>query len=322
MGAVIVACGGQASVLPAAAFPLIRAADEVFASPGLDPALRELLAVASAPDDLDDLVTTKRIVLVCSTVDEPLVAALRAGGAELIEPPPGAALVSAAAVMDRLRSPGGCPWDAEQTHDSLRKYLIEETYELLEAIEGDDRVALREELGDVLLQVLFHARVAAEHDEPFTIDDVAGELVTKLVNRHPHVFATDGDARVRDAASQNERWEQLKQAEKQRQSCVDGVALGQPALALAAKLAQRTARANLPADLLPTNRDLGAVLLATAARARHEGTDPEAALRAAAKSFAADVRAAEGSARRAGVDPGGMTEQDWRDHWPDGRPTG
>src|SRR5205807_6093040 len=102
----------------------------------------------------------------------------------------GRRLVDAVAVMNRLRSPGGCPWDAEQTHDSLRQYLIEETYELLEAIEDGDRALLREELGDVLLQVLFHARIAAEDAvDPFGVDEVAADLVGKLVGRHPHVFA-------------------------------------------------------------------------------------------------------------------------------------
>ena len=152
-------------------------------------------------------------------------------------------LLDAVAVMDRLRSPGGCPWDAEQDHESLRQYLVEETYELLEAIEDGDRAAMREELGDVLLQVLFHARVAPEDaDDPFDIDDVAAELVAKLVGRHPHVFEGH-DPAVRDATSQQHRWEELKQAEKQRESSVDGVALGQPAVALAAKLVQRTRRA-------------------------------------------------------------------------------
>ena len=163
--------------------------------------------------------------------------------------PPGAALLDAVAVMDRLRSPGGCPWDAEQTHASLLQYLVEECYELYEAIEDGDRDAMREELGDVLLQVLFHARIAAESDPteagaPFDIDDVATDLVAKLVGRHPHVFA--GTEQIDSAQRQEHRWEELKRAEKQRESSVDGVPLGQPAVALAAKLTSRTARAGLP----------------------------------------------------------------------------
>jgi XTP/dITP diphosphohydrolase len=223
----------------------------------------------------------------------------------------GGGLLDAVAVMDRLRSPGGCPWDAEQTHESLRQYLVEECFELLEAIEDDDRVALREELGDVLLQVLFHSRVAQESsDAPFSIDDVAAELVAKLVGRHPHVFA-GGDPAVRDARTQEHRWEQLKQQEKKRESSVDGVAMGQPALALAAKLVQRTARAGLPEDLLPASP-----LFAAAARTKLSGDDPEGLLRAEARQFAADVRAAEQAARSEGVDPAGMDASDWQRFWP------
>ncbi len=169
----------------------------------------------------------------------------------MIGAPRGTALLDAAAVMDRLRSPGGCPWDAEQTHASLLPYLVEECYELYQAIEDGDGAAVREELGDVLLQVLFHARVASEATArrsaagSFDIDDVAADLVAKLVGRHPHVFA--GTERIDTAERQEHRWEELKRAEKQRDSSVDGVPLGQPAVALAAKLISRTARAGLPA---------------------------------------------------------------------------
>src|SRR5579875_1976037 len=154
-------------------------------------------------------------------------------------------LQRAVEVMDRLRSPGGCPWDAEQTHASLARYLLEETYEVLEAIETADPVLLREELGDLLLQVLFHARLAEEEPEPFSIEDVAADLVAKLVRRHPHVF---GDADSSDAAAVNERWEQQKAVEKGRTSAVDGVPLAQPALALAAKLVARAERAGLAVE--------------------------------------------------------------------------
>jgi XTP/dITP diphosphohydrolase len=231
--------------------------------------------------------------------------------------PAGTELLSAVAVMDRLRSPGGCPWDAEQTHQSLVRYLVEETYELLEAIEDGDRAALREELGDVLLQVLFHARVAAEDPaDPFTVDDVAAGLADKLISRHPHVFA-GGDPAVRDAATQEHRWEQLKQVEKKRESSVDGVALGQPAVSLAAKLTQRATRAGVPSDLLPGNGNgSGAALFALAASVQLAGDDPEGELRAAGRRFAKDIRTAEGSARAAGVDPLGMAADDWRRFWP------
>jgi XTP/dITP diphosphohydrolase len=236
---------------------------------------------------------------------------------ETIGPPPGTALLDAVAVMDRLRSPGGCPWDAEQTHESLLPYLIEECYELYQAIEDGDGAAMREELGDVLLQVLFHARVAAEGS--FDADDVAADLVAKLVGRHPHVFA-GSDVRAREridtAERQEHRWEELKRSEKQRDSSVDGVPLGQPAAALAAKLVSRTARAGLPADLLPDGPGPGEKLFADAARVKLTGDDPEAALRTAARRFADDVRAAERAARAAGLDPHALDADAWRAHWP------
>ncbi len=209
--------------------------------------------------------------------------------------------------MDRLRSPGGCPWDAAQTHSSLLPYLLEEAYETVEAVETSDAVALKEELGDVLLQVVFHARVAAEHpDEGFDIDDVAGGIVDKLVSRHPHVFA-DGAART--PAEVEATWESLKRAEKGRTSAVDGVPLAQPALALASKLQARAERAEVAVDFVadsgdsavdrvwpdegPTEAELGDLLFALVARARREGIDPEAALRGSARRYADAVRAAE-----------------------------
>jgi XTP/dITP diphosphohydrolase len=233
--------------------------------------------------------------------------------------PPGAALLDAVAVMDRLRSPGGCPWDAEQTHTSLLQYLVEECYELYQAIEDGDGDAVREELGDVLLQVLFHARVAAEGTDElggkrFDIDDVAADLVVKLVGRHPHVFADT--ERIDTAERQEHRWEELKRAEKQRESSVDGVPIGQPAVALAAKLTTRTSRAGLPPDLLPADGSVGEQLFGAAARAKLAGADPEAALRTAARQFADDVRAAERSARAAGLDPHALDAAAWRAHWP------
>ena len=153
-------------------------------------------------------------------------------------------LERAVQVMDRLRSPGGCPWDAAQTHESLTRYLLEETYEVIEAIETGDLALLREELGDLLLQVLFHARLAEElpDDERFGIEDIAGALADKLISRHPHVF---GDVQVASVEEQTALWEELKVAEKGRTSAVDGVPLAQPALALTAKLISRAQRAGL-----------------------------------------------------------------------------
>ncbi|SEQ19035.1 XTP/dITP diphosphohydrolase [Lentzea xinjiangensis] len=292
-------------VLPAAALPALRTAKAVYAGEGVAaeswaafgvdgpaPAVVEdgAVVITTAPDAYPDA----RVI----TTPEPM----------------GAALLDAAAVMHRLRSPGGCPWDAEQDHESLRQYLVEETFELLEAIEDGDRAAMREELGDVLLQVLFHARVAAEDaDDPFDVDEVATGLVAKLVGRHPHVFEGH-DPAVHDATSQEHRWEELKQAEKRRESSVDGVALGQPAVALAAKLVQRTARAGFPVDLLPEGDDPGTTLFAVTALAKLAGEDPETELRQVCRRFAANVRLAEAKARAEGL--GSLAAEDWRRFWP------
>lgn len=202
-------------------------------------------------------------------------------------------------VMDRLRSPGGCPWDAEQTHASLVKYLLEEAYEAAEAIEEADDDALREELGDVLLQVVFHSRVAQERGAAgWDIDDVAGGIVDKLVRRHPHVFA---DATADTAGDVEANWEALKAAEKGRTSATDGVPLAQPALALAAALIGRATRAGLDvpvpgaveAPAVVNDDSIGDLLMAVVALARSARVDPEAALRAAARRYRGSVQAAE-----------------------------
>jgi XTP/dITP diphosphohydrolase len=204
-------------------------------------------------------------------------------------------LVRAVEVMDTLRSPGGCRWDAEQTHQSLTRYLLEEAYEVLEAIESGpqiDYALLREELGDLLLQVLFHARIAAErpaHEGGFTIDDVAGDLVDKLIRRHPHVFEQAVDA---DAETLNETWEKQKIAEKGRTSAVDGVPLAQPSLALAAKLVSRAKRAEL-AVAVPGEDAIGATLFAVVQEAVEAGVDPEGALRRTTLAYRAAIQRAE-----------------------------
>jgi XTP/dITP diphosphohydrolase len=296
-------------VLPAAAVPALRAAERVLADATVPD---EVVAATGAirADGWGDSGAAEVLL----TTDPTRVD----GGAVAVALPSGAALLDAAAVMDRLRSPGGCPWDAEQTHESLLQYLIEECYELYQAIEDGDRDAIREELGDVLLQVLFHARVAAEDGaRPFTIDDVAGDLVAKLVGRHPHVFA--GSEQIDTAERQERRWEELKRAEKQRESSVDGVPLGQPAAALAAKLTSRTARAHLPADLLPAGVSVGDQLFALAAKAKLAGVDPEAELRSAARRFADTVRAAEQAAVADGADPHTLDAAAWRRYWPQDR---
>ncbi len=224
-------------------------------------------------------------------------------------PRPGERLLDLVAVMDRLRSPGGCPWDAEQTHESLVEYLVEEAYEAVEAIETSDDAALREELGDLLLQVVFHARIAEEHDEPWSIDDVAAGIVDKLVSRHPHVFA-DVDAAT--AAEVEANWAALKAAEKGRASITDGVPQALPALVLAAKLMSRAKRvdvqpaaedaaqvaaaavASVAASRPDAESAYGDLLLALVAQARADGVDAEQALRASVRDYRARVRAAEG----------------------------
>jgi XTP/dITP diphosphohydrolase len=201
-------------------------------------------------------------------------------------------LQRAVEIMDRLRSPGGCPWDAEQTHASLAKYLLEETYELLEAIETSDLALLREELGDLLLQVLFHARLTEElpPDQAFSIEDVAHDLVEKLIRRHPHVF---GDAKITDAAALNETWEKQKVDEKGRTSAVDGVPVAQPSLALAAKLIARASRAGLDDVSPPETSDFGDRMFALVNEAVAAGVDPETAFRETVRAYRAAIIDAE-----------------------------
>ncbi|MBC2876121.1 MULTISPECIES: nucleoside triphosphate pyrophosphohydrolase [Streptomyces] len=201
---------------------------------------------------------------------------------------PGARLLDLVQVMDRIRV--ACPWTGIRTHEDLGKYGLEEMYELVEAIETGDREALREELGDVLLQVVFHARIAQDDpDEPFAIDDVAGTIVEKLVHRHPHVF---GDAEAETPEDVRAHWTRTKAAEKRRASLTEGVPLGQPALALAAKLASRVRAEGLDVPL-PAGEGVGYALLAMAVRAEAEGVEPETALRAAARTYRDAIRQAE-----------------------------
>jgi len=213
----------------------------------------------------------------------------------------GARLLELVAVMRRLRRE--CPWDAKQTHATLAPHLLEESYEALEALESGDPDALREELGDVLLQVMFHAEVASERTDGtgYTIDDVAEGIAAKLVRRHPHVF---GDVTVSGADEVKQNWDAIKAAEREAKSgapgsALDGVPFGQPALALAAQLQRRAERAGVPSELadLDGAAGLGAELFALVARARAAGLDPELELRAAARAYRDQVQAWE-QARR------------------------
>lgn len=207
---------------------------------------------------------------------------------------PGARLLDVVAVMDRLRSPGGCPWDAQQTHQSLVPYLLEEAHEAIEALESGDRAHMEEELGDLLLQIVFHARVAEDDPaEPFDIDDVASGLVDKLVRRHPHVFG-DVDADTPEAVEAN--WHTIKAAEKAgRSHALEGVPESLPALARAEKFVGRLEKAGLAhhLDEALAAEDLGADLLGLVRRARDEGQDAEASLRETLRSLVAAVSAAE-----------------------------
>jgi len=258
-------------------------------------------------------------VLLSSDPEHPAVQARLAAGDKVIsapEPQAGERLVDAVAMMDKLRTSG--PWESEQTHDSLRRYLLEETYELFDAVRSGDADSLREELGDVLLQVLFHARIAEDApSHPFTIDDVADSLLRKLANRVPAVLA--GEPISLD--DQLAQWEERKAAEKRsksRKSVLDDVPTGQPALALAQKVIDRVTQAGLPADLIPE-----AITSVTVAV---QG-DAENQLRAAVLEFMDTVRAVEKAiaADRRGEDVPEeldvhsletITEEEWRAFWP------
>ncbi|WP_418003388.1 nucleoside triphosphate pyrophosphohydrolase [Mycobacterium sp. PDNC021] len=256
-------------------------------------------------------------VLLSSDPEHPQVRARLAAGEKLIAADgsqPGERLIDAVTMMDKLRSNG--PWESEQTHDSLRRYLLEETYELFDAVRGGNADDVREELGDVLLQVLFHARIAEDAPlHPFDIDDVADTLIRKLGNRVPAVLAGQ-EISLEDQIAQ---WEERKALEKAaRTSCMDEVPTALPALALAQKLIERTGTAGLPADLLPAG--LTSVTLTP-------DVDAESALRTVALEFIDTVRATERrivAARRGdevaveldAAPLGAVSADEWREHWP------
>jgi XTP/dITP diphosphohydrolase len=255
-------------------------------------------------------------VLLSSDAEHPAVTARLAAGERLISAPgqqPGERLVDAVAMMDKLRTAG--PWESEQTHDSLRRFLLEETYELFDAVHSGDTEALRDELGDVLLQVLFHARIAEDAPEhPFAIDDVADALLRKLGNRAPGVLA--GETISLD--EQLAQWEERKALEKPRNSVMDDVPTGQPALALAHKVVQRVTRAGLPVDLIPTN----ITSISVTADVDAENALRTAVLefmdtvRAVEKTVAADRRVADVLAELDVAAVGTITEDEWRACWP------
>ena len=206
-------------------------------------------------------------------------------------------------VMDQLRSPGGCPWDAEQTHESLARYLLEETYEALEAMDQGDLGSLREELGDLLLQVVFHARIAQESDPSFSLDAIAQGVVDKLVRRHPHVFT---DLVVTSNEELEANWAKIKEEEKQRESVTDGVPQAMPALQLATQLIYRARKTGVVAGDSQVKKSvrevigevsqeqIAALLVATVELAREADIDAESVLRAEMMRYRTRVRESEG----------------------------
>ena len=206
-------------------------------------------------------------------------------------------------VMDQLRSPGGCPWDAEQTHESLARYLLEETYEALEAMDQGDLGSLREELGDLLLQVVFHARIAQESDPTFSLDAIAQGVVDKLVRRHPHVFT---DLVVTSNEELETNWSKIKEEEKQRESVTDGVPQAMPALQLATQLIYRARKSGVVAGDSQVKESLrevigevsqdqiAALLVAAVELAREADIDAESVLRAEMMRYRSRVRESEG----------------------------
>ncbi|MFE4665068.1 MazG family protein [Streptomyces sp. NPDC056716] len=331
------------------AWQALHAADSVLCADGAHPQLPYLrdagIRIAESAPTAEDLVGAcgggRTVVVVATGEGEPALTdgLARLAGSGRVRMPelellpasydlPGARLLDLVQVMDRIRRQ--CPWSSRQTHEGLAKYAVEEAYELVEAIEDGDRDELREELGDVLLQVVFHARIAEEgavadhirgeattEDEetagevgeivtddgetvgvdpevsggaPFSIDDVAAGIVAKLIHRHPHVF---GDATATTPEEVKEHWLRTKAQEKLRTSVTEGVPLHQPGLALAAKLVSRARTAGLDVPL-PQGEGIGYELLALAARAEADGVDPEAALRAAARVYRDAIRDKEG----------------------------
>lgn len=279
------------------AWEIIERADLVGASLAVQAHADALAAqgVPIAPDALDTL-RLRRFAGTLAWLCTPAEADARPAGDVVItgaSAPLGGRVLELVAVMDRLRSPGGCPWDAEQTHESLAPYAIEEAYELAEAIASGDRDELADELGDVLLQVVFHARVAQEDAAaPFNLDDVAGRIVDKLRRRHPHVFA---DVHAPSAAHVQANWDAIKAAEKpERTGVFDGIPAGLPPLERAAKVASRLMRGGREADLraqVPAadepggDTDYGRRLLALAAHCALAGGDPSAQLRHALRAL-------------------------------------
>lgn len=241
-------------------------------------------------------------------------------------------------IMETLRAPGGCPWDAEQDHDSLLPSLLEEAYELAEAIEKKDPAAMQEELGDVLLQVVFHS-VIAEEEGDFIISDVIQGLADKLIYRHPHVF---GNTEAKDSSEVIVNWDRLKngeQGKKQRQSIADGIPAGMPALLYALKIQTRAQRAGFDwddafgviekireetgeleaavsaGDLEAAADEIGDLVFSAVNLARKLGVDPETAVRKVNRRFAERFANIEDAARRRGISVAEMPMEEKESIW-------
>ena len=256
----------------------------------------------------------------------------------LAQEPEGTELLRLVQVMRRLRDPeDGCPWDLEQDHTTLTGYLVEEAYELIDAIERQHDVDLQEELGDVLLQVVFHAQVARDRGA-FAIDDVARGIAEKLLRRHPHVFA---DTEVADASEVSANWDEIKAQEKARAGPFEGVPSAMPGLLLLETLQRKAAKRGFdwagptgPADKVreeldevlaaedpaARERELGDLMGAVVALARHLDVDPEAAARRAGTSFRERVETMLRLARDEAVDPGELDADGWRRLWGAAKP--
>ena len=248
----------------------------------------------------------------------------------------GEGLLDLVRVMARLRGPGGCPWDREQDHRSLARHLLEEAHEVLDAIDGDDPGRLREELGDLLLQVVFHAQMAADAGT-FDVDEVADGIVGKLIRRHPHVF---GDVEVESAAEVLTNWERIKTEEKGEHGVDEDIPATLPALARAAKVQRRAAGHGFEwrstgsalealreevdelagaADPANAEEEIGDVLFATVAVARTLGVDAESALRRTIRGFAGRYERFTELLRERGVDLDSLSEPEVRQLFRDAR---
>jgi MazG family protein len=258
----------------------------------------------------------------------------------LAQEPEGTELLRLVQIMRRLRDPEtGCPWDLEQDHGTLTGHLVEEAYELIDAIEREQDVDLQEELGDVLLQVVFHAQVARDRDA-FAIDDVARGIAEKLLRRHPHVFA---DTEVADAAEVSANWDEIKAKEKAREGPFEGVPAAMPGLLLLETLQRKAAKRGFDwpdaagpvakvreeldellaaEDGVARERELGDLLGATVSLARHLDVDPEAAARRAGATFRARVEAMLRLARDEDADPGDLDAAGWLRLWERAKGTG